>query len=263
MSDRLPFELCTPGTWLAMADRQVAWQIQTQLRLIESAFAEAAMAVILFEQCGRNFEAAHSRQARDAHQARISEVQRAIEEEFRAGTAQWNSAVFEAARIEAGRQVMLENLQRGVVPQRLLHTVPFIYAKAFLYAADEIGKIMDRLAEESDLPEPACDACRAYYSSFPSLREVRHSAQHIEDRGRGLGRGEKPLDLKPVNNRMVTAPGGALIVNSLNGNNFGATMADGHYGEVEVSRSSLATIRDHVELLVGALPWTGPEQHFP
>lgn len=62
---------------------------------------------------------------------------------------------------------------------------------------------------------------------------------------------------------MVSAPGGALILNSLNGNNFGATMADGHYGEVEVSQSSLGTIRDHIESLVGAFPWTGPEQHFP
>jgi hypothetical protein len=78
--------------------------------------------------------------------------------------------------------------------------------------------------------EAAREACRAYHSSFPSLREVRNSVQHIEDRGRGLGRGEKPLDLKPVANRMVNAPEGALILQGLNGTKYGATMADGHYG---------------------------------
>jgi hypothetical protein len=62
---------------------------------------------------------------------------------------------------------------------------------------------------------------------------------------------------------MVNAPEGALILQGLNGTKYGATMADGHYGEVEVSQSSLACIRDHIELVFGAMPWSGPEQHFP
>ena len=73
---------------------------------------------------------------------------------------------------------------------------------------------------------------------FPDVRGVRNTAQHLEDRSRGLGAGRspRPLVLQPVENFLVNAPGGALVLDALIGNRFGCTMADGHYGEVEISR---------------------------
>src|SRR5439155_8339019 len=102
----------------------------------------------------------------------------------------------------------------------------------------------------------------SFSQSFPTLREVRNSAQHVEDRIRGLGRGRQPLNLKPVQNQMVNAPaGGVLIVDSLNGNKFGGTLANGEYGEIEVSIASLERVRELVEVLIDSFPWKGPKSN--
>lgn len=86
----------------------------------------------------------------------------------------------------------------------------------------------------------------------------------MEDRSRGLGRNQKqPLKLKPIKNNMIYSEGGALVLNSLNGNNYGNTMADGHYGEVEVSIESLIFIRDCIQEIINSLKWKGPKGHYP
>lgn len=256
MSDRLTFELQFPGTWIELPDQQAAWEIQTQLSVVESAFSEATMALILFEQSQRDASARPSREDWEADAQRRSELSRAIESGERFDPAQW-----EQTRERAGRQLMHEKWDRGILPRQLRHHIPFIYAKSFLYSADRIGKVLARLAERADLPADAQGACKEFYTSFPSLREVRNSAQHVEDRARGLGKAGKPLALKPIENSMIS--GSPLVIDSLNGNRFGATMADGHYGEVEVSAASLATIRQHIEAVLEALPWRGPLKLFP
>lgn len=264
MSDRLPFELQFPGTWIELPDQQAAWEIQTQLSLVEGAFAEATIALILFEQSQRDATAHQSREDWEADAQRRSELSCAIESEERAPGVWFDPVQWDQTRERVERQLMHEKWERGILPRQLRHHIPFIYAKSFLYAADRIGKVLARLAERADLPADAQGACKEFYTSFPSLREVRNSAQHVEDRARGLGKASKPLDLKPIENSMISAPGGsALVIDSLNGNHFGATMADGHYGEVEVSAASLATIRQHIEAVHEALPWRGPRRLFP
>lgn len=261
MTDRLPFELRVPGTWLALPDRQISWDIQTQLYSIQSAFDEATIALMLFEKAQVEARQRFSREYQEPYGRRRAEIEQSLPVEDDEGP--FDIRRYDERRAEIDAQVVRRLWAEGFVPRQLQHHIPFIYAKAFLYAADTIGKILARLSENPDLPDGARELCRAFYSSFPELREVRNSAQHIEDRGRGLGKGGKPLDLKPVDNAMINAPNGALILNTLNGNRYGSTMADGHYGEVEVSAASLATIRDMLESTFAALPWTGPPDQRP
>lgn len=263
MDARLPFELCAPGTWIDLADKEAAWSIQTQLSLVQSAFDEAAMALILFEQTRGNSDHQLNRQEWEADSNRRSELTHLLEAQVESPDAPFDRERWDEIRIQVDRQLMLEKWVKGIIPKQMRHHVPFIYAKAFLYAADSIGKILDRLAERADVPAATAAACDAYYDLFPELREVRNSAQHIEDRGRSLGKAGKPLDLKPIDNSMIRAPGGALVLNSLNGNRYGATMADGHYGEVEVSTGSLGAMRDTIEAVMSSLSWTGPAEHRP
>lgn len=264
MSDRLPFELQFPGMSIELPDQQAAWEIQTQLSIVESAFAEATIALILFEQSQRDPSVRPSREDWERDAQRRLELSRAIESQDRALEAWFDPAQWEKTRERVERQLVHENWDRGILPRQLRHFIPFIYAKSFLYAVDRIGKVLARLAERPDLPADAQGACKEFYASFPSLREVRNSAQHVEDRGRGLGKGGKPLDLKPIENSMISAPGGnVLVVDNLNGNRFGATIADGHYAEMEVSAASLTTIRQHIQAVLEALPWRGPRRLFP
>jgi len=101
---------------------------------------------------------------------------------------------------------------------------------------------------------------------FPDLRRVRNTAQHLEDRSRGLGAGKnpKPMTLQPVENRLISAPeGGVLVLNSLTDNRFGCTMSDGHYGEVEISPQSLQVLCGLLHEVLQCFQWKGPVQHAP
>ncbi|WP_419207036.1 hypothetical protein ACN08N_19845 [Photobacterium leiognathi subsp. mandapamensis] len=90
----------------------------------------------------------------------------------------------------------------------------------------------------------------------------------MEDRSRGLGAGRRgqppqPLELKPIDNGMVKSENGALMLNCLNGTKYGNTMADGHYGEVDVSPASMEALRSVFQRLLEAFPWKGPKVHLP
>jgi len=53
---------------------------------------------------------------------------------------------------------------------------------------------------------------------------------------------------------MVSAPnGGLLILNSLNGAKYGSTMADGHYGEVDVSPESMERLQKNPATDIGSI----------
>jgi hypothetical protein len=101
--------------------------------------------------------------------------------------------------------------------------------------------------------------------AFPHLRGVRNSSQHMEDRSRGLGAGRnpKPLELKPIDNGLIKSEGGALVLNSLNGTKYGNTMADGHYGEVDVSPASMEALNAIFQDILNAFTWKGSKCHLP
>ncbi len=52
-------------------------------------------------------------------------------------------------------------------------------------------------------------------------------------------------------------------MNSLHNNRYGCTMADGHYGQVEVSQTSLRATANLVQGTLDAFDWTGPERSSP
>lgn len=261
MANRIPFELRVPGAWLDLAKQDASWEVGALLGSIESAFGEAALALILFEQSSTAAKAP-SREEWAADSNRRSELSRELETEL--GDVPWaQREKWDEISFEVDRRLMLEKWKRGILPRQLEHHLPFIFAKSFLYAADEIGKVLARIGERGDIPPAAVAACEGYYDSFSTLREVRNSTQHVEDRARGLGRGGQPLELQPVAAGGIQALGGALILSNLSGNKFGATMADGHFGEVEVSARTLADMRDRIEAVFNVLPWKGSPRLIP
>ena len=70
--------------------------------------------------------------------------------------------------------------------------------------------------------------------------------------------------LKPLSNELIHAPdGGVLVVDSLNDNRLGGTLADGSFGEVEVSPQSVGTAQHFVQRVLDAFEWRGPTMHLP
>lgn len=257
------FEIVTPGTWLDYDDRDWSWNIQNQLRSLESQFFEANAALNLFAnaQSIRPSFADRANWERDSQ--RRSEIQRAVEQE-RGGfqsRGDWNEIHFEA-EVRFKR----ETWSNGSVPREFEHNLPFIYARAFLYALDAFEKFLCVLANEPNVPAEVATYHQKVAEVFPHLRGVRNTAQHLEDRARGLGAGRnpQPLDLKPIDNGFISATGGGVLaLNCLNGSRYGSTMSDGHYGEVDVSPESMRHLQQILEGVLSSFKWRGPKQHAP
>lgn len=255
------FEILVPGAWLSHADRDWSWRIQNQLQMLISQFFEANLALNLFVGASQNPPSFRDRDTWERDRQRLAEISRAVEQE----QGGWNVADWESVHLEAEVRFKREKWANGGIPREFEHNVPFLYARAFLYALDTFDKMLGVLGRESGVPADLADWHAKVEDAFPHLRGVRNTAQHIEDRARGLGAGRSPmpLDLKPVQNNFINAPGGALILNSLNGSRYGSTMADGHYGEVDVAPESVERLQLILEGVLGAFQWRGPKQHLP
>ena len=257
------FEIITPGAWLDYEDRDWSGRIQSQLDSLKSQFFEANTALNLFAnaQLMRPSFLNYENLERDSQ--RRTEIRRTIEQE-RAGleTSQdWNEIYFETEVV-----FKREKWSKGEVPREFEHNLPFIYARAFLYALDSFDKFLNVLANEVHVPEQVKALHTHISQAFPHLRGVRNTAQHLEDRARGLGAGRnpQPLDLKPVTNGLINAPdGGCLVLNSLNGSKYGSTMSDGHYGEVDVSVESMQQLQQIFQNVLQSFRWRGAKQHAP
>ncbi|WP_159948020.1 hypothetical protein [Polaribacter septentrionalilitoris] len=152
---------------------------------------------------------------------------------------------------------------KGRVPSNLKHKLIFIHAKTFLYALDNFEKEFKRLLEDGIFPEQCGSLYNKLIENFPSLRKLRNSAHHQEDRIRGEAY-RKKINLKPISNTLVHAPnGGVLIINSLNGDNYGGTLGDGTYGEVEVSIESMNKLQSILQEFLNSLKWKGSQEHLP
>ena len=257
----LVFEIVVPGTWLVHENRDWRWRMQNQLHLLTSQFFEANLALNLFIGVTRDPPSFANREAWKRDSTRQAEITRAIEQE-RGG---WDAADFDAARFEAEVRFKREKWANGGIPREFEHNLPFLHARAFLYALDAFDKFLGVLAKEPGAPNELTVWHQKVQDAFPNLRSVRNTAQHMEDRARGLGAGKnpKPLDLKPVQNALVHARGGALVLNSLNGSRYGSTMADGHYGEIDVSPESMERLNLILEGVLATFKWHGPRVHLP
>lgn len=159
--------------------------------------------------------------------------------------------------IEGERQLTRRLWERGELPRTVRHHLPFMYAKAFLYALDSIMKALGVLTR-SPLQSKAAEALEELRASVPDIALIRNTAQHYEDRARWLGTAGKPLDMQPIDNQMISAPDGALVLNSLNGAHYGCTVADGRYAEVDVTAATLLAARNAIQKVLDSIVWRQP-----
>lgn len=257
------FEVTAPGTWLDHADRDWTWKIEGLLRNLQAQFYEANTALNLFEQARADRSSSFTREQWQEDSERRAQIRREIEAElgFDLSIQSWDRITHET-EVRFKR----EKWTNGHVPRELERNVISIFARAFVSALDGFDKFLSVLAKEQGVPASLAGLAERMEQLFPDLRGVRNTTQHLEDRSRGLGAGKspKPMTLQPIENQLVSAPsGGVLILNSLNGNRFGCTMSDGHYGEVEVSAQSLQALCILLHEVLQSFQWKGPVQHAP
>lgn len=136
-----------------------------------------------------------------------------------------------------------EHHGKSIPPQTLHSSVsrkPYAHAYSFLYALDTIQMVLDILSERMNAPSQLLGLKLDLEKAFPKLRDIRNSAHHMEDRIRGLKTGNRPIALQED-----SAGNKSLILNSLNitGRKYGTTLADGTFGELEITVDKMAEIQ--------------------
>tara|TARA_R110002167_G_C12469549_1_gene633507 strand:- start:100 stop:732 length:633 start_codon:yes stop_codon:yes gene_type:complete len=207
-------------------------------------------------------ERLHSKEQWEAESNRRSEIQREVEKKY---DNTHDHEIWDEIRLETEIIFKREQWQLGKLPREFQHNQAFMHARAFLYALDSFDKFLNVLKKQTNVPSALEEMYTRFGIAFPHLRGVRNSSQHMEDRSRGLGAGRnpKPLELKPIDNGLIKSEGGALVLNSLNGTKYGNTMADGHYGEVDVSPASMEALNAIFQDILNAFAWKGSKCHLP
>lgn len=119
-----------------------------------------------------------------------------------------------------------------------------IYAKAFVFALDGINKLLSRLCKYLDPPATIKTLRKEYESRFGHLKHIRDSAIHIEDRGRGKTRHEKPLNTS------------IIIIGSFIDRRFGFTGEDGKQYEIEISDITLLSAKEIIQKVINSYTWS-------
>jgi len=256
--ERLVCEFWTPGTSLVLDNREHAIEIESLLYGIRAAFADTVMSLILFQS---QLEA-EATVAKSAARTRAEELRKETRVMFVPGMS---SADYERAENHQQEGVIRRLWAEGIIPETFTRKLVSIYAKSFIYAADSIGKMLVVLQRLPSVPEAAKSAAATYYDTFPSLKQIRDSAQHPEDRVRGKRRQKKREEDIELKASAILGPDPlrGLFIDVLVDGNFTTTMADGHPGTIAMTAETIASVRNHIEQVVNAFSWTGSPEYFP
>ena len=268
MRQVLIYELRYPGIRPSDLEPQAASDLMNLLTLMEHGVAEAAVSLHFFEAAmqsaarGRRSASERDWQAdstkRQAVEARLMAqvpVNPSAEGRWQAQQAVWD---------EASQEVRREAWREGEWPDSYQHAVPFLYAKSFLYAVDSVAQALALLTKEPWANDTIQTVAAEWETAFPTIRKVRNTSQHQEERILRRGPGGKAITTQAIDNPMIKAPEGSVtILNHLNGNHFGCTMVDGHFGEVEVSGETLIATGSLVQGTIDAFAWNGPGRYAP
>lgn len=260
------FELTYPGTWLELPDKDQARKLTTLLFMAESHFVDAVVAFNLFAGERARAGELFSREEWERDSERRRQLMGQVERVLGSGLplAALNMELYRDVSDRVDIEVKRERWSSGSAPRAYRMRPAFLHARSFVYALDHLGRMLTVISEEAGAPLTVGAEVAALYSAFPTLVGVRDTAHHMEDRGRGLDKWGDPLVLQPAQNAMVSAPnGGALILDCLSDNRYGCTMADGHFGEVEVSEKSLRVAQRCLQGVLDGFGWSGPRRHTP
>ena len=119
-----------------------------------------------------------------------------------------------------------------------------LYAKAFVYNLHSIEKLLYRLCQANTHPPTGIEELYGEYDHiFGHLRHIRDSAMHIEDRGLGLSKSQKPIETN------------ILIIGGFIDNRYTFSGSDGNQYEIEISETTLEAARRIIQDVINSYPW--------
>jgi hypothetical protein len=252
--EKLPFELEIPGTSVTIDGRPDA-DVMLAIQSIIANLSEAAMALLLFEEIPMFRQLPPARETIETNSAEKAEIKKRLESER--GEHDPNDRVARAKLdLEVDRCFLRVSFAKGEIPDDFHSQRHGLLAKAFLFAINNIANHMGVLDRHPRLPKPARGARNRFYKAFPKLEGMRDSAAHPEDRIRGVKKGDEPIP-RPEEGPFM------LFFGSFHGTQFTMTTAAGHHAQLDISWTTIATARDHIQQLLNALTWDGAATIYP
>lgn len=259
------FEISFPGNRLDYTDREWAALIHEYLRLLEDQFTDAVVALNLFE--AELAGPINSPRVKDQEESSTEEDQlrhslerNLLDEMGSDAFFQMYPAILHYIALEMRRH----RWKSGQLPHEYQRRILGIYAHAFVYALDSFQKVLEQLVKEPAVPPGVDNELQMFKNALPHLKGVRDSAHHLENRGVGRDRNGNPLQLKPINNRIIRAPaGGVLVLNCLMGDRLWYTKADGTLGEMKITRECIEKAGEIFQSVIKAFRWTGRPRLIP
>jgi hypothetical protein len=251
----VPF-IVWPGKELA-GNPQDTQNASNLLSLCEYRLGDAAIALAYFEQ---------SRAALDVMEEPSNAAKRHAAESYRRSVLKdeirrerGSDAIVDenTLRIESGRRRVLEKISSGEMPYQFAKDLLRIYGQSYLFSLDMIWKSVGALGKDPLTSVSANVAKSAISGVIPDIDHVRDSSAHAEDRTRGLDRRGKPLDLKAVSNKYISAPAGTIFAfeTIFGDDEFTSTASDGRLVSVRVSEEVLRPIQAALQTLIDAQAW--------
>ncbi|EKA5858997.1 hypothetical protein R7127_13710 [Vibrio sp. 1159] len=244
-------ELNYPGTWLQFEDQDSKHEIETMLRSLEGIVTEAAISLSMYEQ------AVSAPRDHRKEMERDRELREVIDNQIREEAGEDYYLNFEQYRLKSEKQLRIRKAELGIIPSSYLHKIPFIHAHTFVYAVDSFGKFLEELAQYKNIPKSVQNCLDEFNRLLPSVRKIRNSALHIEDRSRGYGTWKD----KKKGKKMETS--GFLGLSNLEGNFLCYTIDDGTYQKVEISVNVLNILGQIMNHLLASFQWEGSPRIEP
>ncbi len=238
-------ELNYPGTRLKFEDDESKREIESLLHSLEGIVTEAAISLSMFESCRLELPDPRAEWERD------TELRRHFDEELRQEAGDLFNQEFDKYRIISEKKLRQRKAELGILPRSYIHKIPFIHAHTFVYAVDSFGKFLEELAAYEGVPDGIQNCLDEFNRLLPSVRKIRNSALHIEDRSRGYGSWKE----KKLGKKMET--NGFLGLSNLENNFLCYTIDDGSYQKVEVSANVLNILVQLTNHNLACFEWEG------
>ncbi|AUA31723.1 hypothetical protein CWR53_03490 [Pseudomonas sp. SGAir0191] len=255
------FHFEVPGSWLNFHDIETSRELRAVFDHLVSSFISANAALNLFnESCDKHEDESDDPMAlwSQGHSRKLElrgSLFESLGEETPLNSSEYSFQVDKAYKLEMWKE--------GRGSKSLEKSALIIFARAFVYALDEFDRGLEAFTKIPNAPSAASELSGKMKGLFPDLREVRNSAHHMEDRVRGKRNGGRELVPQAIDNNIARSSSGLIIGVSINGTKYGTTMANGHYGEVDISAASMSKLLQMMQDVIACFNWTGRKQHFP
>lgn len=239
------FDLNYPGTQLQFEDEEVKREIESMIRNIEGIVTEAAISLSMFESCREQNSDSMSEWERSA------ELKQQIDNQIKEEVGEDYFKNFDRYQLLSEKRLRARKAELGILPSSYIHKIPFMHAHGFVYALDSFGKFLEEFCKYEGIPEQVKQCYDEFNFSFPSVRKIRNSALHIEDRVRGYGTWKD----KKQGKKMST--NGFLGLSNLENNHLCYTIDDGSYQRVEINQAALDVLVKITNDLLTSFQWVG------